>query len=160
MVSAFDTPNRRISTQFPTHLHRQIHWRIRHAVLKVVREQDLDRLSPQLRFRILNILRHIRLTLPMENIDKLSPRQFFPIWQGGPNEVLELRKLRGDVNDPFTLLGLNGRRHALPEIRHRVDDVGAFESALQTFGIVEVRLDEFDALVGEFLAFGRCRVSG
>lgn len=67
--------------------------------------------------------------------------------------MLELRKSRGDVYDSFTLLEFNGRRHALPEIGHRVDDVSALESVLQAFGIVKISLDELDALVGEFLAF-------
>lgn len=89
----------------------------------------------------------------MEDVDKLALRQLLSVWQGSPNEVLELRKSRGDVHDPLTLLELDSRRHALPEVCHRVDDMSALESVLETFGIVEIGLDNLDILFGQFLAF-------
>lgn len=89
----------------------------------------------------------------MEDVDKLSLGQLFAIRQGSPNEMLELRKSRGDVHDSFTLLELDGCRHALPEVGHRVDDMSALESVLEAIGIVKIGLDELDTLVGQFLAF-------
>jgi len=89
----------------------------------------------------------------MEDVDKLALGQVFPVRQGGPYEVLELRKSRGDVYDPLALLELNSCRHALPEVCHRIDDMSAFESVLEAFGIVEIRLDKLNALFGQFLAF-------
>ena len=141
------------SDQLPTYLHRQIHGRVRYAVLEVIREQDLNRLSPQLRLGVLDVLCHVRFALPMEDVDKLTLRQFFSVRQRGPDKVLELRKSRGDVYDPLTLLKLDGRRHALPEVSHRIDDVSALKGALQTVGIVKVSLDKLDTLFGQFLAF-------
>jgi hypothetical protein len=88
----------------------------------------------------------------MEDVDELAFGQFFPVWQRRPNKVLELWKSRSDIYDPFPLLGLDSRRHALPEVCHCVDDVGAIESAVQTFGIVEISLDKLDTLFGEFFA--------
>jgi hypothetical protein len=96
----------------------------------------------------------------MEDVGKLAFRQFFTIRQRGPDEVLQARQSGGNLDDPLALLELDRRRHALPEVCHGVDDVGTTESALETIGIVEIGLDEFDALGGKFLAFGRGDVSG
>ena len=96
----------------------------------------------------------------MEDVDKLSLGQLFAIRQGSPNEMLELRKSRGDVHDSFTLLELDGCRHALPEVGHGVDDVSSGESILQAFGVVEISLDQFNALLCQLLCLGGGGVSG
>ena len=142
-----------ISDLRPAYLDRQIHRRVRHAVLEVIREQDLNRLSPQLRLGVLDVLCHVRFALPMEDVDKLTLRQFFSVRQRGPDKVLELRKSRGDVYDPLTLLELDGCRHALPEVSHRIDDVSALKGALETVCIVKISLDKLDTLFSQFLAF-------
>ena len=148
-----------ISDLRPAYLDRQIHRRVRHAVLEVIREQDLNRLGPQRRLGVLDMLCHICFALPMEYVDKLALRQLLSVWQGSPNEVLELRKSRGDVHYSLALFKLDGCRHALPEICHRVDDMSALESALEAFGIVKIRLDKLDTLFSQFLAFRGCSVS-
>lgn len=141
-----------LTSRVQAHLQRQVVPSIRHTVLKVVREQDLDRLRPQSRLGSLDVLRQVRLALPVENVGKLALRQCLSVGQRCPNKVLQLGEAFGDVDDPLALLKLDLGGHALPEVRHGVDDVGVFESALQALGITQVGLDDFHALLGQGFA--------
>lgn len=143
-----------------THLHGQVNRRIRNTVLHVIREQDLNRLAPQLRLGIPHILRHIGLALPVEDVGKLALRQRFAIWQRSPDKVLQLGHVLSSVDDPLALLGFNLSGHALPEVGHGVDDVSSGESTLQACCVVEVGLDQFHSLLCQGSALGGGGVSG
>jgi hypothetical protein len=143
-----------------THLHGQVNRRIRNTVLHVIREQDLNRLAPQLRLGVPHILRHIGLALPVEDVGELALRQRFAIWQRSPDKVLQLGHVLSSVDDPLALLCFNLGGHALPEVGHGVDDVSSGESILQAFGVVEISLDQFNALLCQLLCLGGGGVSG
>lgn len=135
------------------YLRWKIHRRICQAVLKIIREQELDRLGPQFRLRFLDILCHVCFALPVENVDIFAVGKPFAVWQGCPDEVLKLRKSCGDIGNALALLELYGCRHTLPEICHGVDDVCSFKGTFKAIGVIEVGLDDFDTLFGQLLTF-------
>lgn len=89
-----------------------------------------------------------------------APGNSLCIRETRPNESLKVGQLSSNIHNGFTLCFFACGGHVLPEVGHGKDDVRIVEGALETGGIVDVGLDDFDVERGERLSFGGGRVAG
>ena len=143
-----------------TYLDGQIRPRLSNTVLKIVGEKDRSRLPPQLRLLLPDILGNSRLTLPMVNMRIYAPGNSVRIRETRPNESLKVGQLSSDVHYGFALCFFACGVHVLPEICHGEDDVRILEGGLETRGVIDVGLLDFNVEGSESLGFGGGRVAG
>lgn len=128
---------------------------VRHAILKVIGEEDRSLLLPNVGLSALDVLRHITLALPVVDIEIFALGYRDRVRQGTPNKVAQSWSSRSCVDNGNTLSNLNGTQARRPKVCHAEDEVCSskvFNESIPT--TVQISLLHIDALSSESL---RCR---